>query len=90
MHYSSKYLGRDIVGGHFVKKIQKNKLRIDLKWPEMRSKVILRPSKMAASGHFVKKNKNKVPYGSEMTRNTIQSDFQTSKMVAGKMARIAI
>ena len=28
-------------GGHFVKKNQKKKkLRIDLKWPEMRSKVI--------------------------------------------------
>ena len=27
-------------GGHFVQKILKKKLRIDLKWPEMRSKVI--------------------------------------------------
>ena len=27
-------------GGHFEKKIQKKKLRIDLKWREMRSKVI--------------------------------------------------
>ena len=30
-----------VAGGHFVKKIQKKKkLRIDLKWPEMRSNVI--------------------------------------------------
>ena len=27
-------------GGHFVKKIEKKELRIELKWPEMRSKVI--------------------------------------------------
>ena len=27
-------------GGHFEKKNQKKKLRIDLKWREMRSKVI--------------------------------------------------
>ena len=27
-------------GGHFVKKKSKKKLRIDLKWPEMQSKVI--------------------------------------------------
>ena len=44
---------------------KKFKLRIDLKWPEMRSKVNLRASKMADQ--------------SEMARNAIQSDFQTSK-----------
>ena len=27
-------------GGHFEKKVKKKKLRIDLKWREMRSKVI--------------------------------------------------
>ena len=42
----------------------------------------LRISQMAASDHFVKKIK-KVPYGSEMARNAIQSDFS-------EMARIAI
>ena len=41
-------------GSHFVKKNIK-KFRIDLKWPEMRPKVIFRTSKMAAGSHFVKK-----------------------------------
>ena len=41
-------------GSHFVNLKKKYKLRIDLKWPEMRSKVNLRTSKMGAGGHFVK------------------------------------
>ena len=41
------------------------------------------PSKMAAGGHFVKKNQKKVAYQSEMARNAIESDFRTSKMSAG-------
>ena len=47
MHGSTSYL-----------MFNKKKLPIDLKWQEMRSKVIfdhLRSSKMAAGGHFVKK-----------------------------------
>ena len=41
-------------GGHFVQ----IKFRIDLKWPEMRSKdVNIRTSKMVDGGHFVKKLK---------------------------------
>ena len=40
-----------------------------------------RSSKMAAGGHFEKKNqKRKVMYRSEMVRNVIESDFRSSKM----------
>ena len=57
---------------------------IDLKWPEMRSKVNFGHPKMAAGGHFVKNfKKKKVAYQSEMDRNEIESDFQTSKMATG-------
>ena len=47
--------------------------------------------KMAAGGHFVKQFKlKKVPYGSEMARNAIESEFRTSKMAdRSKMARNA-
>ena len=45
---------------------------MDLKWPEMPSKVNFGQSKMADQ--------------SEMARNSIQSDFQTSKMAAGKQS----
>ena len=51
------------------------------------------PSKMAAGGHFVQKNykKNKVPYGSEMARNAIESEFRTSEMAdQSEMARNVI
>ena len=55
----------------FCQKIEKKiKFRMDLKWPEMPSKVNF--------GH------PKWPMISEMARNAIQSDFQTSKMAAGK------
>ena len=38
-----------------------------------------------------KKKKNKVPYGSEMARNAIESEFRTSKMAdQSEMARNAI
>ena len=41
-------------------------------------------SKMAAGGHFVKKNqKKKVAYRSEMAKTVIESYFRTSKMAAG-------
>ena len=36
----------------------KKKLRIDLKWREMHSKVIFRSSKMVAGSHFVNFKKN--------------------------------
>ena len=55
-------------GGHFVKKKIYKKFHIDLKCPEMRSKVNF--------GH------PKVPYRSEMARNAIESEFRTSKMAA--------
>ena len=56
-------------GGHFEKK-SKKKLCIDLKWREMRAKVIFvhiqngpnRTSKMNTGGHFGKKYKKKVAY----------------------------
>ena len=47
---------------------------------------IVAPSKMAAGGHFVKKNQKnqiKVAYRSEMARNAIESYLRTSKMAAG-------
>ena len=51
---------------------------------------IVAPSKMAAGSHFVQKN-NKVPYGSEMARYAIESEFRTSKMAdQSEMARNAI
>ena len=40
---------------------------------------IVKPSKMAAGGHFVKN----VAYRSEMARIAIESEFRTSKMAAG-------
>ena len=39
-----------VVGGHFIKKIKKEKLRIDLKWQEMRSKMILGHRKWLPAG----------------------------------------
>ena len=67
-------------GSHFVKNFKKNlKLRIDLKWPEMRSKVIFGHPKWPPAA-ILSKIKNKVPYGSEMARNAIESEFRTSKM----------
>ena len=63
------------------KKNQKKKLRIDLKWPEMRSKVICGHPKLT----------KKVPYGSEMARIAIESEFRKSNMVdRSEMARNAI
>ena len=46
---------------------------MDLEWTEMPSKVNFVTSKMSDQ--------------SEMVRNAIQSDFQTSKMAAGKNGR---
>ena len=55
-------MARNVIdGSHFVKK-----LHIDLKWPEMRSKVNF--------GH-PKCFEKKVLYLSEMARNAIESEF---------------
>ena len=44
---------------------------------------------MADGSHFVKKiQKNKVAYRSEMARNSIESEFRTSKMANGSHLRI--
>ena len=75
------------------KKIPPKKLRIDLKWPEMRSKVICGHPKWppVAILPFCQKIKKKIPYGSEMARNAIESEFRTSKMAdQSEMARNAI
>ena len=80
-------------GSHLVKK-KISKLRIDLKWREMRSKAW--SSKMATGSHLVKKicvfmwkarnaiestdEKNKTCYWSDMSRNAIESDFRSSKI----------
>ena len=48
-------------GGHFEKKIQK-KLRIDLKWREMRSKVILGNPKWPPATILKEISKKKVVY----------------------------
>ena len=66
-------------GSHFVKK--KSKLRIDLKWREMWSKVIFGHPKWPLAAILWKKIK--VAYWSEMVRNAIESDFRSSKMAAG-------
>ena len=66
-------------GSHFVKK--KSKLRIDLKWWEMRSKLIFGHPKWPLAAILWKKIK--VAYWSEMSRNAIESDFQSPKMAAG-------
>ena len=67
-------------GRHFVKK---SKLRIDLKWREMRSKVIFgNPKWPPAAILWTKSKKVKVAYWSQMARNAIESDFRSSKMAA--------
>ena len=69
-------------GSHFEKKSKKN-LCIDLKWREMYSKVIFGHPKWPLAAILKKKSKKKVAYWSEMARNAIESDFQSSKMAAG-------
>ena len=64
-------------GSHFVKK---EKLRIDLKWRDIRSKVIFGHPKWPLATILWNK---KVVYWYEMTRNAIKSDFRSSKMAAG-------
>ena len=70
--------------------ILKKTLRIDLKWREMRSKVIFgNPMRSKVIfGHpkcpptGILWKKLKVAYWSEMARNAIESDFRSSKMAA--------
>ena len=66
-------------GGHFVKIYKKKKLRIDLKWPEMRSKVNFGHPKWPTAAILSKMSKKiEVAFRSEMARNAIESEFRTS------------
>ena len=62
---------------------KKIKLRIDVKWIEMRSKVIFGHPKWPPVKPFCKKNQNKNLYWSKMARNVIQSEFRISKTADG-------
>ena len=63
---------------------KKFKLRIDLKWPEIRTIVKFGHPKWPMSAILSKIYKKiKVAYRCEMDRNDIESDFRTSKMVTG-------
>ena len=69
---------------------KKSKLRIDLKWREMWSKVIFGHPKCPPAVILWNKKlridqnvKKKVAYWSEMVRNAIESDFRSSKMGGG-------
>ena len=65
-------------GSHFVKNFHKIlKLHIDLKWPEMRSKVNFGHPKWPTSAILSKMSKKiKVAYRSEMARNAIESEIR--------------
>ena len=63
---------------------KKEKFRIDLKWPEMRSKVNFWHPKWPTPAILSKISKKiKILYWSKMARNTIGSEFWTSKMADG-------
>ena len=63
---------------------QKIKFSIDLKWPEMRSKMFFRDPKWPTAAILSKFSKKfKVAYWSKMARNAIESEFRTSKMADG-------
>ena len=63
---------------------KKKKFRIDLKWPEIQSKVNFGHPKWPTAAILSKISKeNEVTYRSEMARNAIKSEFRTSKMGAG-------
>ena len=70
-----------MAAGSYLKKNTK-KLRIDLKWREMRWKVIFGHPKWTPAAilwnFFLRKMK--VAYYSEMARNAIESGFQSSKI----------
>ena len=62
------------------KKIGNPKWPIDLKWPEMRSKVNFGHPKWPTAAILSKfPKKNKVAYRCEMARNEIKSDFRHPK-----------
>ena len=70
-------------GSHFVKQFKKI-ICIDLKWPEMWSKVNFGHPKWPTAAILSKISKQiKVVYRSEMARNEIESDFRTSKIATG-------
>ena len=72
------------------KKLKKYKFCIDLKWPEMPSKVIFGHPKWPPAA-ILSKMKEKNLYGSEMAINAIESEFRSSKMAdRSEMARNAI
>ena len=64
--------------GHFVKNLKKKKkIRLDLKWPKMPSKVNFGHPIWPTADILSKiSNKNKVAYRSEMARNAIESEFR--------------
>ena len=69
--------------GHFVKKI-KQKFRIDLKRPEILSKVTFGHPKWPTAAILSKKFKTiKIAYRSELARNAIKGEFRTFKVSAG-------
>ena len=69
---------------HFVKKIQKIKLRIDLKWPEIQSKDYFGNPKWPTAAIMSNISKKiEVAYRSEMGRNAVESEFWTSKLADG-------
>ena len=71
-----------------MSKNYKKKLRINLKWQERWSKVIFGHPKWRP---FCEKIKQKDPYGSELAKNAIESEFRTSNMAdRSEMARNAI
>ena len=81
-------LSKMVAGGHFVKKNQQKKnLRINLKWPEMRSKVNFGHPKWPIDLKWPEifrhpKWTSKMADRSEIAINAIKSDFRTSKMSA--------
>ena len=88
-------MARNAIESEIHKKL---KLRINLKWPEMRSKVkfghpnwptsailskISKKKKLCIDLKWPEMRSKKNNYRCEMDRNEIESDFRTSKMVTG-------
>ena len=66
--------------GSHVKNFQKIKFRIDLKWPEIKSRVNFGHPKWPTAAIMSKiSKKKKVSYRSEMSRKSIESEFRTCK-----------
>ena len=72
-------------GSQFVKNFKKKKkLRIDLKWPEIQSKVNFGHPKWPTAAILSKISKEiKVAYRSQLARNVIKNEFRSSKMSDG-------